>query len=115
MFWNRSAPAHKELNPKELEILMSQGKVLVVDVREPNEYAAGHIPGSVNYPLSQFNPANVPHEAGKQTILSCAAGSRSAAALAKCAAPNLPLIPIYAVAFRPGPHQACLWSAKLNT
>ena len=86
MFWNRSAPTHKELNPKELEILMSQGKVLVVDVREPNEYAAGHIPGSVNYPLSQFNPANVPHEAGKQTILSCAAGSRSAAALAKCAA-----------------------------
>ena len=86
MFWNRTAPAHKELTPRELEVLMSQGKVLVVDVREPNEFAAGHIPGSVNFPLSKFNPDEVPMQDGKQTVLSCAAGSRSATALAKCAA-----------------------------
>jgi rhodanese-related sulfurtransferase len=28
----------------------------IVDVREPHEYAAGHIPCAINLPLSSFTP-----------------------------------------------------------
>jgi rhodanese-related sulfurtransferase len=55
------------------------GTCTVVDVREPNEYAGGHIPGAVNVPLSQFDPDRVPH--GKPVVLICQAGGRSASAM----------------------------------
>jgi acetylornithine deacetylase/succinyl-diaminopimelate desuccinylase-like protein len=39
----------------------------VVDVREPHEYAAGHIPHAQNHPLSSFDPAQLP--TGKPVVL----------------------------------------------
>jgi rhodanese-related sulfurtransferase len=51
----------------------------IVDVREPNEYAAGHVPGAINLPLSHFSPAQLPK--GKPIVLICQAGGRSARAL----------------------------------
>lgn len=56
-------------------------KYTVVDVREPHEYAGGHIPGAINLPLSKFDPGQVPK--GRQVVLICQAGGRSAAALKK--------------------------------
>jgi len=53
----------------------------VVDVREPNEYAAGHIPHALNHPLSSFDPAKLP--TGKPVVLVCQAGGRSARAMAQ--------------------------------
>src|SRR5208337_1295876 len=37
------------------------GEVSVVDVRESHEFASGRIPGSVNLPLSRFDPEKLPH------------------------------------------------------
>ena len=51
----------------------------IVDVREPHEYAAGHIPGAINLPLSRFSPGQLP--SGKPIVLVCQAGGRSARAL----------------------------------
>lgn len=51
----------------------------IVDVREPNEYAAGHVPGAINLPLSSFSPAQLPQ--GKPIVLMRLAGARSAQAL----------------------------------
>ena len=48
---------------------------LLVDVREPEEYAAGHIPGAVNAPLSTLAGADLPRE--KALFLYCLRGSRS--------------------------------------
>lgn len=60
---------------------LADGSVLVVDVREPHEFAAGHIPGAVSLPLSRFDPADIPDPAGRRIVLSCAAGVRSLRAL----------------------------------
>jgi rhodanese-related sulfurtransferase len=56
----------------------------IVDVREADEYARGHIPGAINLPLSRFDPAKVPR--GDRVVLICQAGGRSAAALKRMAA-----------------------------
>jgi rhodanese-related sulfurtransferase len=53
---------------------------LLIDVREPSEYAAEHIPDAQLLPLSTFDPARVPQEAGKKVVLHCVMGMRSAQA-----------------------------------
>lgn len=77
--------AIKELTPRELAEMLDRDEVLVVDVREPGEFAAGRIKGSINMPLSRFGAEALPDGKGKQVILTCAAGRRSAMALAQCA------------------------------
>jgi rhodanese-related sulfurtransferase len=58
---------------------LADGSIVLVDVREPHEFAAGHIPGSLSHPLSSFDPMSLPE--GKRVVLSCAAGIRSARAV----------------------------------
>ena len=59
---------------------LADGSLVLVDVREPHEFAAGHIPGSVNLPLSTFDATLLP-QGGPAVVLSCAAGVRSAQAV----------------------------------
>ena len=68
----------------DVRLASETGAAHVVDVREPAEFAAGHVPGSVNLPLSRFDPAALP--AGKPVILIRQAGGRSARALGACGA-----------------------------
>ena len=76
---------HKELDPARLAALLRDGSAQVVDVREPEEFAAGHIPGAINLPLSAFDAAQLPVSKGKALILNCQGGKRSAMALDRCA------------------------------
>jgi rhodanese-related sulfurtransferase len=59
-------------------------RCVIVDVREPQEFRSGHIPGAVNHPLSQFDPARI--ASGKPVVLICQAGGRSATALRRALA-----------------------------
>ena len=56
------------------------GGATVVDVREPNEYAGGHVPGAVNIPLSQVpaRTGEVPSEG--RVLVVCVSGNRSKSA-----------------------------------
>ena len=58
---------------------VDSGQVYIADVREPNEYASGHVVGAKNHPLSQFNPDHLPKD--RPVVLVCQAGGRSARAL----------------------------------
>lgn len=77
---------HREVSVPELAALLEAGEALVVDVREVDEFAAGHIPGAFNMPLSVFQPSRLPDAAGRKLVLSCLGGKRSALALDKCGA-----------------------------
>jgi rhodanese-related sulfurtransferase len=66
-----------EYDPGEVEALLEQGRVLLVDVREPMEYAAERIAGALLYPLSTFDPAHLPPDGPRAVVFHCAAGGRS--------------------------------------
>jgi rhodanese-related sulfurtransferase len=66
----------------QLKTGLADGSILLVDVREPNEFAAGHIPGATLSPLQKFDPTVLPREHGKRVVLSCRSGKRSLTALA---------------------------------
>jgi rhodanese-related sulfurtransferase len=56
----------------------------VVDVREPHEFVAGHIPNALNIPMSVFDPKRLPR--GKPVVLISQSGERSRNALNKARA-----------------------------
>lgn len=56
---------------------LADGSIVLVDVREPHEFAAGRIPGSLSMPLSRFDPLALPAADGPRIVFSCAAGVRS--------------------------------------
>jgi sulfur-carrier protein adenylyltransferase/sulfurtransferase len=69
----------EEVDPADAREQMSNGTVLV-DVREPEEWAAGHIPGAKHVPKSYLESrieGAVP-DRSQHVILYCASGNRSA-------------------------------------
>ena len=68
----------------DLEEAVGTNAWTVVDVREPHEFAAGHIPNALNMPTSSFDPKDLPQ--GKPVVLVCQAGGRSRNALSKARA-----------------------------
>ena len=66
-----------EYDPEEVKELLEAGRILLVDVREPAEYAAERIPGALLYPLSTFDVTQLPPDESRQVVFSCAAGGRS--------------------------------------
>jgi len=71
-----------EISPKQAtEILAKQGTTLI-DVREPQEFAAGHLPGAINLPrgLLEFKLAELPGLEAPETtcVLYCKSGGRAA-------------------------------------
>ena len=72
------------LNVAETVLRMNRDKAVVIDVCEPGEYAAGHINGARNVPLSQLEALlpNVVKNKATPVILVCQAGVRSGRALA---------------------------------
>ena len=61
------------------EFAAARGVGLLLDVREPDEYARGHVPGAVLIPMGQL--ANRVDEIDKTTpvFVICASGNRSSA------------------------------------
>jgi len=60
---------------------------MLVDVREHDEWRAGHAPGTVHAPLSNLHPDSIPSDAA--IIAVCHSGGRSAKATQRLAATGL--------------------------
>jgi rhodanese-related sulfurtransferase len=84
LFSRRSGADPGEIGHDELADALKSRSCVLVDVREPHEFSAGHVPGSVNHPLSRFDPHALP--AGEQVVLICGSGKRSATALSQARA-----------------------------
>src|SRR5690606_36741894 len=76
--------SHNEVDVARLKSMLNAGEALVVDVREPEEFTQGHIPGAVNIPLSSFSADKLPDAPGKTLVLNCLGGKRSGLALDQC-------------------------------
>ena len=61
--------------------ILATGEAVLIDVRTPDEYAAGHIEGAINVPIDTLaqNLAKIP--ADKPVIVYCASGHRAGMAL----------------------------------
>jgi phage shock protein E len=71
--------------------LVGEGAV-IVDVRSPQEFAAGHIDGSVNIPLDIINTKSAfLKENGKPVITCCRSGARSGVAHGLLKAAGIPV------------------------
>jgi sulfur-carrier protein adenylyltransferase/sulfurtransferase len=69
----------EEVDPSEVNELIHEGAT-VIDVRETEEYAAGHLPGAKHVPRSYLESRieGVVPDRSTQVILYCASGNRSA-------------------------------------
>lgn len=70
----------EELSPQQVASLLQQKKILLIDVREPDEFAAERIAGALLYPLSTFDAAALPADSPRRVVFHCGTGKRSAMA-----------------------------------
>ena len=70
----------KTITTDELAERIGAGKPQVIDVREPYEFAEGHVPGARNIPLAQLAHEARTLDPATETLLICRSGHRSATA-----------------------------------
>lgn len=73
--------SNRDMAPAEIARMMAGKSAILVDVREPAEYAAERIHGALLFPLSTFDPTALPVG---PVILQCGSGIRSRRALDAC-------------------------------
>ena len=68
----------REISAEEAQVLMAQG-VKVLDVREPDEFAAGHLPGALNIPrgVLEFRGPALLQDRESALVVYCKTGARS--------------------------------------
>lgn len=77
-------PSVNDVAPTEASARIDNGEALLLDVREADEWAAGHSPAATHMPLGQLDPAAVPQD--KPVVTICRSGARSAEAAAALSA-----------------------------
>ena len=70
-----------EVSPEDAQTMLGDNNTVFLDVREPNEWNLGHVPGAVHIPRGQMEgkvEASVDRD--RRVVIYCAGGSRSALA-----------------------------------
>ncbi len=83
-----SDSAYQQITQEEAKEMMDTQEVIILDVREQNEYDSGHIPGAVLLPvgtIDQDTAAAVIPEKAAHVLVYCRSGNRSKTASSKLA------------------------------
>ena len=71
----------RRIAPSELQMMLADTEggapLMLVDVREPREFAAGHLPGAINMPMSELDRRLAELPAGSTAVFMCRSGGRS--------------------------------------
>lgn len=76
----------REIEPQQAAEWLAARRAVIVDVREPDEYARERIEGVTLLPLSRFDGARIPAPPGSTVVFQCRTGRRSLEAAARAVA-----------------------------
>ena len=74
------------IDPKSLQRRLEDGSAVLIDVREPSEFARERILGARSLPLSQLDHQDIAGDAGKAVVFCCRTGNRTTVNAAKLSA-----------------------------
>lgn len=77
---NAADGAYRQISQEEAKEMMDNQEVIILDVREQDEYDGGHIPGAVLLPVGTINEetaAGVIPEKDATVLVYCRSGNRS--------------------------------------
>lgn len=76
---------HKMVSPGEAVTLMNNDSTVVLDIREPHEFSAGHISNALHIPLGKLDERAFELESSRNNpiLVVCQVGTRSGAACKK--------------------------------
>lgn len=67
------------LKPDDVAARLKAGAAVLIDIREPDEFARSHVKGALSRPLSGFEAAHLTLEPGQDVIFTCRSGLRTGA------------------------------------
>jgi rhodanese-related sulfurtransferase len=73
-------PAH-DLTPTQVKDGVEEGELVLIDVREPYEWDAGHIPGATHIELERLASRAEEIPTDRRVVFQCRLGVRSAMAM----------------------------------
>jgi rhodanese-related sulfurtransferase len=76
----------QNVDPSTLKNWLDNDRAVLIDVREPSEYARERIDGARLVPLSGFDPQSIPGEGDKIGVFQCRTGNRTSLAADQLAA-----------------------------
>jgi rhodanese-related sulfurtransferase len=62
--------------PQEVAQAMADHRIVLIDVRTPQEYVHDRIPGALLFPMQDFDAGHLP-DGGKTLVFHCGSGKRS--------------------------------------
>lgn len=71
----------RDLTPAAVFEALKRNEIVLIDVREPAEFANQRIHGALLHPLSTFEPKAMPADPARQVVFQCGSGKRSRMAL----------------------------------
>lgn len=80
-----TAILHK-LSPQQVRERINAGNAVLVDIREPDEFARSHVKGAQSQPLSTWEKAHLTIDPDADVIFTCRSGMRTAGACDRLAA-----------------------------
>jgi rhodanese-related sulfurtransferase len=70
----------RDLEPEDVARGLVEGRMLLVDVREPSETDLEPYPEAFLLPMSVFDPHAIPDPDGREVVFACRSGKRSVTA-----------------------------------